>query len=241
MNKTSLISIIISSTLIIATSCIQENNTKQKEQELSNNQKLAIELQNINNQALKIYNQDKLGTIKQAIYILDSALTICPTYQVALKNKYKLYYFLKDYNNMLITINCILDYYGRLEERECMVHKAKLYELIENQDSADFYYQKVIKSYEDYFSLIESSGRSGIVQSRLYYAECLSFYGETQRAIEYLNKTKIMYPTIDYLKDYKLKTFEEWMNSWTLNNDGTDYHDETLKEINLCKKHYISY
>jgi tetratricopeptide (TPR) repeat protein len=206
----------------VLTSC-----TQQKETPLSDSQKINITVQRMNGRALELlkgYNPDTT-LIKQSLTILDSALIIKPNYPTALHNKYKLHYQLNDIAGMLKTNEMIIRH--NPIEPEYLIHRAKIFELLNEPDSVSKYYEKGLKAYEAAFKMI---GESSVPwQLKLQYAESLAFAGHVEEANEILKMIKLFYLHEPYLKDWKLRrTYEEWMDSWYFSNDGTDYINQDI-------------
>ncbi|MCG8700421.1 MAG: hypothetical protein MI922_20370, partial [Bacteroidales bacterium] len=204
-----------------------------EEKYLSDKQKTLIKLQKMHRRALSIRDYDKPSTLKQSISILDSILQICPGYTYALNTKYNLQYKLKDYHGMLKTNKVLNDQFSPHEYREFKAQRAKIFELLGEKDSADYYYKNVIKSYEDFYRLLKAGGLVGIVEGRMNYADCLNWYGDTQKATEVINEAKKIYGH-NILKDYKFQTLSQKINQLNA-RDGADYSNVMYRDYSPCE------
>jgi tetratricopeptide (TPR) repeat protein len=193
---------------------------EQKEMPLSDSQKINITAQRMNTRALELLEGYKPDTIqiRRALKVLDSALIVKPNYSTALHNKYKLQYQLNDIPGMLETNAIIIK--NNPVEAEYLIHRAKLYELLNEPDSVKKYYEKGFSAYQSAFDMI---GESKVPwQLKLQYAQCLAFVGRNEEANAILKEIELFYqPGISNLK-FKT-TYDEWMDSWYFNEDGSDY------------------
>lgn len=201
--------------LILLTGCAQRENP------LSEQQKINIKVQDMNTRALKCVEGGKTDSIsiRQALIVLDSALIVKPNYMTALHNKYKLQYQLNDFAGMMGTIDVHIKTIPL--EPEYLIHKAMIFDMINEKDSAKKYFEAGLNGYQ---SIFKEVGEQKITwEIKLQYIESLAFAGQNNVANEKLKSLKEYYYNQPYLKDCKLRTYKEWMDSWYLNIDGTDY------------------
>ena len=200
---------------------------------LNEHQKKCIVAQKLANKALKLVEYTKDDSLrktyyKKAITTIDSALTIRPNYQIALKNKFKYQYLLKDYKELLKTIDRLIEV--RPDLAVFIMHKAKIYELMGKAKKAKKMFQLALETFENRVKTLNPLAIYWI--ENVEYAQTLHFSGATEKATAHYNATRLKYKDEPYLKLNKTLQIDYTtvMKHWSFTTDGSEYHKSWHKK-----------
>ena len=194
-------------------------NTKNKDENLTQIQKQKIELQSLNNEAIKL--ADDPTKYEQAFLLLDSALKISPDYSFAKSNKFAFLAKKGDYKNLL-TLNQQFNVAG-IQCGEYYMNTAILFELLGNKDSSKIYYGKSITQLNS--CLFNAPNIDGDVNLLIQAAGYYSYASQKKFSDEALSKLR----KIKGFEDYNVKTKAEFIQSASFTRDGNNYSKPEFK------------
>ena len=194
-------------------------NSKNKDENLTDIQKQKIELQSLNNEAIKL--ADDPTKYDEALLMLDRALKISPDYSYATSNKFALLAKKGDYKNLLI-LNQQFNVAG-IQCGEYYMNTAILFELLGNKDSSNIYYNKSITQLNAcLFNTLNIDGDVNLlIQAAGYY----SYSSQKKFSDEALSKLR----KIKGFEDYSIKTKEGFIQSASFMRDGNNYSKPEFK------------